>query len=92
MIEVGVRELKASLSEYLRRVGRGERLRVTVRGRHVADIVPAGEGQAADGWRRLIAEGRVTPAAAPLPVRAPRPVRAKGSITDLVLSERTEER
>ena len=39
MREVGVRELKASLSEMLRRARDGERIRVTVRGQAVADIV-----------------------------------------------------
>src|SRR4029079_10171897 len=40
-MEVGVRELKAKLSEYLSRVERGETLDVTSRGRCVARIVPA---------------------------------------------------
>jgi prevent-host-death family protein len=40
-MEVGVRELKARLSEYLGRVERGETLEVTSRGRRVARIVPA---------------------------------------------------
>lgn len=42
MATVGVRELKAHLSQYLRRVGRGERIVVTERGRPVAVIGPAG--------------------------------------------------
>ena len=42
MREIGVRELKQSLSETLRAVGRGEPVRVTLRGRPLADIVPAG--------------------------------------------------
>jgi prevent-host-death family protein len=90
MLEVGVRELKASLSEYLRRVRRGERVRVTVRGRPVAELVPAEVSAAEQGWRRLVAEGRVTPASAPLPARPPRAVRAKGSVTGLVLAERED--
>ena len=91
MLEVGVRELKASLSDYLRRVRRGERVRVTVRGRPVAELVPAEAGAAEQGWRRLIAEGRVTPASAPRPARPPRAVRAKGGVTALVLAEREDE-
>jgi prevent-host-death family protein len=39
-MDVGVRDLKARLSEYLARVERGESLNVTSRGRHVARIVP----------------------------------------------------
>jgi prevent-host-death family protein len=40
-MDVGVRELKARLSEYLARVERGETVNVTSRGRRVARIVPA---------------------------------------------------
>lgn len=39
-MDVGVRELKAKLSEYLTRVAAGEELTVTDRGRPVARIVP----------------------------------------------------
>lgn len=39
---VGVRELKASLSGYLRRVREGESLTVTDHGEPVARIIPAG--------------------------------------------------
>jgi prevent-host-death family protein len=57
MREMGVRELKASLSETLRAVMRGEQVRVTVRGRPVADIVPAGAA-GSDRVRELVADGR----------------------------------
>ncbi len=57
MEEVGVRELKASLSRYLRRVRAGETIVVTDRGRPVARIVPAG---IPEHVARLMAEGRVT--------------------------------
>ncbi len=40
MGEVGIRELKNRLSEYLKRAGSGERLVVTERGRPVAVISP----------------------------------------------------
>jgi prevent-host-death family protein len=39
-MEVSVRELKSRLSEYLRRVGEGEEVVVTSRGREVARLVP----------------------------------------------------
>ncbi len=42
MIEVGVRELKNSLSSYLRRVRQGETVVVTDRGVPVARMIPAG--------------------------------------------------
>jgi len=57
MNRVGVAELRQSLSRYLRRVERGERLVVTDRNRPVAELgPPPTSGVALD---RLIAEGRV---------------------------------
>jgi prevent-host-death family protein len=88
MREIGVRELKGSLSETLRAVGRGEQVRVTVRGRPVADIVPAGTAADNDPWRDLVAEGRVVPPARTRPLRAPRLVKGRASASDVVLSER----
>ena len=41
MQAVGVRELKANLSAYLRRVQAGQRVTVTDRGRAIAELVPA---------------------------------------------------
>jgi prevent-host-death family protein len=56
-MDVGVRELKSRLSEYLLRVERGETINVTSRGRRVARIVPAvGETAIERGLR----EGWVT--------------------------------
>jgi prevent-host-death family protein len=88
MREVGVRELKASLSEILRRAGDGERIRVTVRGRAVADIVAPDPEAGDDRLRSLVADGRLTPAARPRPGRAPRLVRGSRSASALVLDER----
>ena len=44
MRTVGVRELKNSLSEYLRRVRSGESVLVTDRGEIVAELSPPGRG------------------------------------------------
>ena len=92
MDEIGIRELKASLSAVLRRVGAGEPIRVTVRGRPVADIVPAGASPGGDRIRSLIAEGRVVPPARARPVQPPRLARGERSATALVLDEREAER
>jgi prevent-host-death family protein len=92
MREIGVRELKRSLSETLRAVGRGEQVRVTVRGRPIADIVPAGAAAGDDRLRELVAEGRVVPPARARPRRAPKLVKAHRSASSLVLSERDAER
>jgi len=44
MKTVGIRELKNSLSEYLRRVRSGESVLVTDRGEVVAELTPPGQG------------------------------------------------
>lgn len=92
MREMGVRELKRSLSETLRAVGRGEQVRVTLRGRPLADIVPAGAAAGDDRLRELVAQGRVVPPAQAQPKRPPKPARARGSASALVLAERDAER
>ena len=91
MREIGVRELKRSLSETLRAVASGAQVRVTVRGRPVADIVPAAAAAGDDRLRSLVAEGRLTPAARAHPARAPRLARTTRSASALVLAERDAE-
>jgi prevent-host-death family protein len=44
MVQVSVRELKAKLSEYLRRAGDGESILVTNRGKPIATVVAPYEG------------------------------------------------
>jgi prevent-host-death family protein len=92
MREMGVRELKQSLSETLRAVGRGQQVRVTVRGRAVADIVPAGAAAVDDQFRELVAQGRVAVPSRARTRRAPRLARSRRSASSLVLSEREAER
>jgi prevent-host-death family protein len=92
MREIGVRELKQSLSETLRAVGRGQQVRVTVRGKAVADIVPAGAAAMDDRLRGLVAEGRLVVPSRARPKRAPRLVKSRRSASSLVLSEREAER
>ena len=62
-------------------------MRVTLRGRPVADIVPAGAASADESLRRLVADGRLI-----LPTRdrpkAPKLVTADRSASELVLAER----
>lgn len=66
MTDVGVRELKARLSEYLERAARGEVIRVTERGRPKAMLSPLPgrmrlEEGIADGWIRAPGDGPVGP-------------------------------
>lgn len=91
MEEIGVRELKGSLSKTLRAVARGETVRVTLYGKPVADLVPT--GQSAGSLHRLIREGRVTPPARRRPRSAPQMAEPKAcTASELVLAERDAER
>jgi prevent-host-death family protein len=92
MREIGVRELKQSLSETLRAVGRGHQVRITVRGKAVADIVPAGAAASDDRIRGLVAEGRVAAPSRARPKRTPRLAKSRRDASSLVLSEREAER
>jgi prevent-host-death family protein len=90
MREIGVRDLKANLSHVLRRIEEGEQMKVTLRGRHVADLVPAGSRRSDE--QQLVADGRVTPASRPRPKARPRPLATGRSATAAVLDERDDER
>ncbi len=84
-VEVGVKELRADLSAWLRRVGDGAEVVVTDRGTPVARLTPYGSPS---GLERLITEGRVR-----LPSDAKRPgdaagVPVRGSVADLVSRQR----
>lgn len=92
MREIGIRELKASLSSVLHRVDEGEQIRVTRRGQPVADIVPAGARRGDERLRELVADGRITPAARSRPSRSPRPLDTGHSASAIVLAERDDER
>ena len=59
---VGIRELKARLSEYLERAAAGETIVVTARGRAKAELRPLSPDARID---ELIRQGRVTPARRP---------------------------
>lgn len=67
-ISVGVRELTRRTSAYVRRAAEGEQILITDNGRPVAQLVPLTTGNpAAD---RLIAEGKLIPAANPGGIKA----------------------
>lgn len=89
MTPVSARELRHRLSEYLARVAAGERFEVTLRGRPIAAIGPV--EQPRRDMERLVAEGKVTPAAipnrGPLPQRHPA-IPGRRTATDELLAER----
>ena len=76
MHNVGIKALKARLSEYIRAVAAGETVLVTDRGRVVAEIIPpraaADASSAEKQWAELIRHGVVTPAKRPRPRLPPR--------------------
>jgi prevent-host-death family protein len=86
MADVGVRELKQHLSEYLDRAERGELVRVTDRGRPKALLGPL-PGQAriesgiAEGWIKPGSGGRLP---------AVERVKASGRILDVLREDRGE--
>ncbi|HEY5709494.1 MAG TPA: type II toxin-antitoxin system prevent-host-death family antitoxin [Solirubrobacterales bacterium] len=92
MREIGVRDLKANLSSVLRRVGNGERVRITRRGRHVADLLPPETDPAEAQMQKLIAEGKVTPPSKPLDRNPPPPIKSGRSASAIILAEREEDR
>lgn len=84
MAEVGIRELRDHLSQYLGRVQAGEQVTITDRGRAIARMSPVDGERTLD---RLIREGRVTPARRNK-TRAPRPAKSAGTVSDLVAEQR----
>ena len=88
-MDVGVRELKQKLSEYLDRAAGGESIRVTDRGVPKAMLVPI-PGQ--DRIEQGIREGWITPGngAAPLPARPVTPRPGARVTTDLMTEDRED--
>jgi len=54
MAEIPARDLRNNVSGVLRRVEAGERLRITVSGRPVAELVPLPKGPRAMKWTRFL--------------------------------------
>lgn len=86
---VGIRELRQNLSKYLRRVVRGETLRVTDRGTPVALLTPLPEQESALG--RLQREGRLVRARTDLVAIGLPPERSlKMAISEALARQRAE--
>ncbi len=85
-MEVGIRELRADLSRWIRRVEDGEVVTVTDRGRPVATITPTnGKRSRLDA---LIAAGLVLPATRPWVGPLPPLLEGAGPLSDYVLEDR----
>ncbi len=86
-MDVGIRELKAKLSEYLDRAERGEIIRVTERGKPKAMLMPLpGKLRIEQG----IAEGWITPARSRGPRARFNPVKADRTIAEILAEDRGE--
>ncbi len=92
MSSVSVSQLKARLSEHLRRVRSGERLVVTDRGSPVAMLVPLDAADIPDEMTELIDEGLVRPPTRTLPRdfwERPRPADRESALRRAVDEERS---
>lgn len=89
---VGIRELKAHLSEYVEAVEAGECIEITKRGRVVAVIAPPGSRAAAlpEDVRQLISAGRVSSATRTGPFMPVTPIAGGRSLAD-VLADRDDD-
>jgi prevent-host-death family protein len=76
MTRIGIRELRDTLTQTIRRVRDGESIEVTHDGKPVARIVPYKDDRRA----QLIAEGKLRPALRPL-YPLPEPVPVTGPMT-----------
>jgi prevent-host-death family protein len=86
MADVGVRELKQRLSEYLDRAERGELVRVTERGRPKALLGPLpGRARVEEG----VSEGWITPASG-ASLRPVRRWKARRPVLDMLGEDRGE--
>ncbi|HEY8824698.1 MAG TPA: type II toxin-antitoxin system prevent-host-death family antitoxin [Candidatus Limnocylindria bacterium] len=96
MIIVSVSELRASLSEFLRRVKAGEEVLVTERGRVIARLSPPAFHPTVTEWLRdMEGQGLVKLGTGKLPKafwRMPRPKDPKGLVMKGMLEERAKGR
>lgn len=86
-MDVGIRELKARLSEYVERAAKGESIRVTDRGRVKAVLGPV------PGRLRLeegIQEGWITPGSGQAPPRTWKRFKARRSVQEMLDEDRRE--
>jgi prevent-host-death family protein len=84
-LEVGIRELRAHLSRYVKRVEAGEEILVTDRGKPVARMTQADRRSKLE---ELIAAGIVEPAPRRTGWLPEERVKAKGSVSELVEEQR----
>lgn len=77
MVQMGIRELRDTLTQAIRRVRNGETIEITHDGSPVARIVPHRD----DPIAQLISEGKLQPARRPRTYPLPPPVKQTGPIS-----------
>ena len=88
MTSVGIRQLKAGLSRYLRRVRAGERITVTARGRPVAVLAPPAAKPTDGRVEALLLRGNIQWAGGK-PRGTPRPPRITGRpVAEAIVEDR----
>lgn len=93
MIEVGIRALKARLSELVHRAASGETVLVTERGRPVAELGPHRLAELSPRLTELVRRGEITLASKPPRLPRPRARMKPGfSLSDFLVEERRRER
>ena len=90
MASIGIRELKAGLSAYLRRVQAGERLVITDRGNAIATLGPPEAPAERPDWvMQLVAEGRANWKGGKPKGLTPRiRLKGRGSVSAAVIEDR----
>jgi prevent-host-death family protein len=88
--QVGVRELRQNLSQYLRRVSAGEHFEVTERNLPVAILAPLPGSSSV--LARLVSSGRIIPARLDLAELGPPPDRPRTTSISEALAEQRRER
>lgn len=93
-MDVGIRELKARLSHYVKVANAGEQIVVTDRGVPVAVLAPPLRREGADlpaRLRQLIAEGRASAAETPFTVIPVSPFTATRTVEEILAEDRDED-
>lgn len=87
-MQVGIRELKARLSELVERASQGETIRITDRGKLKAELAPP---SSRSRIRQGIEEGWIRPARRPGGVKGPRrPYKAKVTVQEMMDESRAD--
>ena len=89
---VGIRELKAKLSEHLDRVKAGATVTVTERGKPIARLVPMERIEPPESWKPLIASGAIKWSGLPYLPHEPIKLKGKGKTLAQMISEDREDR